>query len=78
MKNAIVVGGSNGIGLSIVAALRGYDNIYVVDRQRFTPPMTRGKPLTDRRLQTRTRPDTISFRSTCSAKTTRYSIICPQ
>lgn len=39
MKNAIVVGGSNGIGLSIVAALRGYDNIYVVDRQRFTPPL---------------------------------------
>lgn len=47
MKNAIVVGGSNGIGLSIVAALRGYDNIYVVDRQRFTPPYDR-RQTTDR------------------------------
>ena len=35
MKNAIVVGGSNGIGLSIVAGLRGYDKIYVFDRQAF-------------------------------------------
>lgn len=36
MKNAIVVGGSSGIGLSIVASLHGYDKIYVIDRQPFS------------------------------------------
>lgn len=35
MKNAIVVGGSNGIGLSIVVALKGYDTIYIVDKKEL-------------------------------------------
>lgn len=30
-KNAVVVGGSHGIGLSIVNSLEGYDKIYVLD-----------------------------------------------
>lgn len=32
MKKALVVGGSNGIGLSIVSNLRDYDHIYIVDK----------------------------------------------
>lgn len=38
MRNAIVVGGSSGIGLSITVSLKGYDNVYIIDRQKFTPP----------------------------------------
>lgn len=33
MKKALIIGGSNGIGLSIVLNLYGYDNIYIVDKQ---------------------------------------------
>ncbi|WP_430934118.1 SDR family NAD(P)-dependent oxidoreductase [Saccharicrinis sp. 156] len=33
MRKALVIGGSNGIGLSIVKNLQGYDKIYIVDRQ---------------------------------------------
>ncbi|MEG2370220.1 MAG: SDR family oxidoreductase [Alistipes sp.] len=33
MKEAVVVGGSNGIGLAITLNLQGYDCIYVVDKQ---------------------------------------------
>lgn len=33
MKKALVVGGSNGIGLSIVLNLKGYDHIYILDRE---------------------------------------------
>ena len=33
MKNAAVVGGSNGIGLSVTMSLNGYDRIYIIDRQ---------------------------------------------
>lgn len=33
MKNAAVVGGSNGIGLAVTMSLKGYDRIYIVDRQ---------------------------------------------
>lgn len=33
MKKALIIGGSNGIGLSIVLNLHGYDNIYIVDKQ---------------------------------------------
>ena len=32
MKEALIVGGSNGIGLSIVTQLKGYDVIHIVDK----------------------------------------------
>jgi short-subunit dehydrogenase len=32
MRKALVIGGSNGIGLSIVKNLQGYDKIYIIDR----------------------------------------------
>ena len=41
MRNAIVVGGSSGIGLSITVSLKGYNNVYIIDRQGFTPPRRR-------------------------------------
>lgn len=33
MKSAAIIGGSNGIGLSIVMSLEGYDCLYIIDRQ---------------------------------------------
>lgn len=33
MKNALVIGGSSGIGLAIVSLLEGYETIYIVDKQ---------------------------------------------
>lgn len=56
MKNAIVVGGSNGIGLSIVAALQGYDNIYIIDKQEFQEEVIR-----DFRVDTAQNTTYISF-----------------
>ena len=32
MKEALIVGGSNGIGLAIVNSLQNYDRIYVLDK----------------------------------------------
>lgn len=39
MKKALIIGGSNGIGLSIVLNLYGYDNIYIVDKQSPDIPL---------------------------------------
>lgn len=39
MKKALIIGGSNGIGLSIVLNLYGYDNIYIVDKQAPDIPL---------------------------------------
>lgn len=33
MRNALIVGGSNGIGLAVARNLKEYDNIYIVDKQ---------------------------------------------
>lgn len=38
MKKAIVVGGSSGIGLALALSLKDYCEVYIVDRQKFTPP----------------------------------------
>ena len=38
MKKAVVVGGSNGIGLSLALSLQNYSDVYIVDRQAFAPP----------------------------------------
>lgn len=37
MRSAVVVGGSNGMGLTIAMSLRNYDRIYIIDRQQLDP-----------------------------------------
>lgn len=39
MKSALVVGGSNGIGLSIALHLEGYDRVYIIDKQEPACPV---------------------------------------
>lgn len=39
MKSALVVGGSNGIGLSITLRLEGYDTVYVLDKREPACPI---------------------------------------
>ena len=50
MKEALIVGGSNGIGLAIVNSLQNYDRIYVLDkRDVYKRQIRRGS--SDNRIQ---------------------------